>query len=190
MTKHKRKNDLFSNNAVALLLDTSSLVRIREFSNSIPLYSKFFNLYTLEKNKRELNHLASDVADLDKSTTAFKYSIMLSQQLENGNVKLIKNGAGIPKSFWKQVGRNFPGNRLSYTDTSLLYYAQQNKNVILVTNDRELRTIAQECDVTVLGAFDLFLLMEQLSFRPKKVEELQELIDRTKEIIKKINPSD
>lgn len=185
MPKNRDVSAIFASNRVSLLIDTSSIVRIRNFSEAIPYYAKFFDLYTLEKNKSELTFLADDPL---KSSFMLSYSLELIKQIQEGNIKTLRNGApyvAMPKSFDRKICKKFPNNELSYTDKLLLFFTSSSKeSTILVTNDRELHDIAEELGIVSFGAYELFILMNKTEIAPKNVKELLPAIAETKNTIK------
>lgn len=189
-TKNRDVAKAFPHGNVCLLLDTSSIVRIRNFNEAIPLYAQLFELYTLEKNKKELNYLGETPG---RSTWCFEYSMGLIQQLQAGNIKTLRNGApyvSMPKSFEREIDKKFPQNNLSYTDKLMLFFTNfGGDNVALVTNDRELRNIAEALGLTTFGAFDLYLMVNQITERPQNLESMADAIDYAKNFIKKMTPS-
>lgn len=189
MAKNRDASKSFPSGSVSLLLDTSSIVRIRNFGEVIPGYAEYFNLYTLEKNKRELDYLGSSA---DRTHT-IECSMELIKQLQNGNIKTLRNGApyvSMPKGFERDINKKFPENNLSYTDKLLLFFASSAaNNVAIVTNDREIKTIAGQLGLTAFGAFDLYLIMEHLSFRPTNLDEIKPLISEARLVIDAMNPS-
>ena len=190
-TKNRDVGKAFPHGNVCLLLDTSSIVRIRNFNESIPLYAQYFELYTLEKNKKELNYLGEAP---ERSSWCFEYSMGLIQQLQAGNIKTLRNGApyvSMPKSFEREIDKKFPNNNLSYTDKLMLFFTNcGGDNIALVTNDRELRSIAEALGLTTFGAFDLYLMVNKLTERPKNLSDIAYAIEYAKNFIKNMTPSD
>lgn len=188
-SKNRDASACFSTGSVSLILDTSSIVRIRNFSDVIPVYANYFNLYTLEKNKRELDYLGGS----SERPHTIEFSMELIKQLQCGNIKTLRNGApyvSMPKSFERDINKKFPENNLSYTDKLLLFFASSAPgNVAIVTNDREIRTIAAELGLVAFGAFDLHIIMEHLTFRPASLDELRPFVDEARQIIDAMNPS-
>lgn len=184
MPKNRDVSVIFAKNKVSLLLDTSSIVRIRNFSDAIPTYATCFELYTLEKNKTELTFLTDNPS---KSNFMMSYSLELIRQIQQGNIKTLKNGApnvAMPKRFERTIEKDFPNNNLSYTDKLLIYFANSApNNVALVTNDRELREIATKMGIVTFGAFELFLLMDKVTSCPTSVNEITEYIAESNQII-------
>ena len=188
-SKNRDASACFSTGSVSLILDTSSIVRIRNFSDVIPVYANYFNLFTLEKNKRELNYLGGSA----ERAHILEVSKELIQQFHAENIKKLRNGApyvNMPKSFERDINKKFPENNLSYTDKLLMFFASSAPgNVAIVTNDRELRTIASEIGLMAFGAFDLHIIMEHLTFRPASLDELRPYVDEARQIIEAMNPS-
>lgn len=189
MAKNRDAAACFDANSVSLLLDTSSIVRIRNFGDVIPVYSKFFKLFTLEKNKRELDYLGGSA----ERPHTIEFSMELIRQLQCGNIKTLRNGApyvSMPKAFERDINKKFPENNLSYTDKLLLFFASSTPgNVAIVTNDREIRTVAAELGLVAFGAFDLHIIMEHLTFRPASLDELKPFVAEARQIIETMNPS-
>lgn len=189
MAKNRDAASCFNGSNVSLLLDTSSIVRIRNFGEVIPVYAQYFDLYTLEKNKRELDYLGSSA---DRSHT-IECSMELIKQLQCGNIKTLRNGApyvSMPKSFERDINKKFPENNLSYTDKLLLFFASSAaNNVAIVTNDREIKTVAGQLGLTAFGAFDLYLIMERLTFRPTNLDDIKPFVTDAKLIIDAMGPS-
>ena len=189
MAKNRDAAACFDANSVSLLLDTSSIVRIRDFRDVIPVYADYFNLYTLEKNKRELDYLGGS----SERPHTIEFSMELIKQLQCGNIKTLRNGApyvSMPKAFERDINKKFPENNLSYTDKLLLFFASSTPgNVAIVTNDREIRTIAGELGLVAFGAFDLYLIMERLTFRPINLDDIKPFVTDAKLIIDAMTPS-
>ncbi len=160
MSKNRDGSAIFSKCKVSLLLDTSSIVRVRNFSEAIPNYTDYFDIYTLEKNKTELSFLTEDPTKADFMMTC---AMELIKQIQLQNIKTLKNGApnvAMPKHFERNIDKCFPGNNLSYTDKLLLFFSScAVDNVILITNDRELRETAEKMGITAFGAFELYLIV-------------------------------
>lgn len=181
----KELDTVFRTDKVSLLLDTSSIVRIRNFSESVPKYAEIFDLYTLEKNKAELTFL---MVDPQKVQSMFRYSVELIEQIQLGNIKILRNGPpyfSMPRSFQKKIDKWFPKNHLSFTDRIMLFVVSSApENIILVTNDRELRDAGEAMGFTVFGAYELYLLEKDTSImrHPQKVTDLSENIANAKKI--------
>lgn len=169
MSKNKNDATNFEVDRVVLLIDTSALVRIRNFSEAIPQYAQFFNLYTLERNRQELNYLNKN----NNNALTFYYSIELIKQVQMGTIKIMKTRK-LPRKFVRKIDQEFPRNNLSSTDKLLIFEASNIKdNVVLVTNDRELSRVAGKLGIATLGAFELYLLIkEEIQTVPKNVQEL------------------
>ena len=191
MAKNREASGIFNPNHISLLLDTSSIVRIRELSTVIPAYAELFDLYTLDKNKTELGYL------LEKSPNFMKYSVELIQLIQMGYIKTLKNGApnvSMPKKFSRQIDKDFPANNLSYTDKLLLYFSSSApENVALVTNDRELHSVAEQSGLLAFGAFELHLIMENIFENnctlPSDLNQLKNLVNQAKQKIYDTTPS-
>lgn len=190
MSKNRNAAASFNLDRVSLLIDTSSIVRIRNFSEVIPQYAKLFDLYTLEKNKTELTFLADNPV---KTDIMISYTIQLINQIHLKNIKVLKNGApnvAMPRSFDRNIGKIFPNNELSYTDKLLLFFADSAKNnVILVTNDRELRMVAEHMGILAFGAYELYCIKDKIKSAPKDVKEIVPIVKRTTYFIKNAPPS-
>ena len=190
MAKNRDASKSFPIGSVCLLLDTSSIVRIRNFEETIPLYAKFFDLYTLAVNKKELEKLT---ANEQKGSQALEFSIELIRQIQLGNITALRTGApyvNMPKAFDRMLERHFPSNNLSLADKMLLFFANSAKeNTALVTNDQELKECATALGITAFGAFDLHLMMQEIDARPQKLADIYPALERAKEIIEKLNPS-
>lgn len=184
MPKNRNAAASFNLDHVSLLIDTSSIVRIRNFSEVIPQYAQLFDLYTLEKNKTELTFLADDPV---KTDIMMFYTLELINQIRLGNVKMLKNGApnvAMPRSFDRNVCKLFPNNELSYTDKLLLFFADSAKdNVILVTNDRELRIVAERIGIVSFGAYELYCIKDKIKSAPKSIKEILPIVIETNQLV-------
>lgn len=152
---------IFPKGKLSILIDASSLIRLRDFENSIKQYSQYYELYTTDFNKSELEYKTSNVStddEVERSSILFDRILEVAKLASpsNGFITVIKAINKINKRDFKayeeMVMESNPENNLSHIDIVLMYISSQAADrVILLTSDTQLRKNAEMHGICSMG---------------------------------------